>query len=83
MKQNRCQNHSTDELLNKGKIYKTIMTPVYKYGSESWARKILIERRMHVADIQILKWMCGVTRVENIRNEFLREVKKWRQCQKN
>ncbi|CAG9134626.1 unnamed protein product [Plutella xylostella] len=52
----------------KGKIYKSVIRPVMLYGAECWATKVMSdERRMHVAEMRMLRWMCGVTRKDRIR----------------
>ena len=57
----------------KGKVYKTIVRPAMVYGAETWAVKKAHEKKMEVAEIKMLRWMCaGVTRLDEIRNEKIR-----------
>ena len=56
----------------KGKIYKTAVRPAMLYGSETWAVKRTQEKRMNVAEMRMLRWMCGVTRRDRVRNEHIR-----------
>jgi hypothetical protein len=41
-------------------------------GSECWATKVRDEKRLHVTEMRMLRRMCGVTRVDRIRNEYIR-----------
>jgi hypothetical protein len=56
----------------KAKIYKTIIRPVVFYGSECWATKVSDERRLHLTEMRMLRWMCRVTRIDRIRYEYIR-----------
>ena len=57
----------------KGKVYKTIVGPAMVYGAETlWAVKKVHEKKMEVAEMNMLRWMCGVTRLDKIRNEKIR-----------
>jgi hypothetical protein len=56
----------------KGKIYKAIIRPVMLYESECWVTKVRDERRLHMTEILMLRWMCGVTRLDRIRNEYIK-----------
>ena len=44
----------------KGKFYRTAII----YGSECWALKGQLERKVRVAKMRMLKWMCGHTNTE-------------------
>ena len=56
----------------KGKCYKTIVRPAMLYGSECWATTGQHTHRMAVAEMRMLRWMCGKTRKDKIRNERIR-----------
>ena len=42
------------------------------YGTECWAIKRYHAQKMSVADMRILRWMCGNTRRDKMRNEDVR-----------
>ncbi|KAL5184476.1 LINE-1 retrotransposable element ORF2 protein [Glycine soja] len=57
----------------KGKFYRTAVRPAILYGTECWAIKSQHENKVGVAEMRMLRWMCGKTRQDKIRNEAIRE----------
>ena len=55
-----------------GKVYKTVVRPALLYGAEIWATTRGQEAQLEVNEMRMLRWMCGVTRKDNIRNEHIR-----------
>ena len=43
------------------------------YGSECWALKRKHEHKMEVAEMRMLRWMCGHTIKDRIYNDHIRE----------
>ena len=60
----------------KGKVYRTVVRPAMLYGAETWATTKRQESRIEVNEMRMLRWMCGVTRKYNIRNEHIRGTTK-------
>nr|XP_027219602.1 uncharacterized protein LOC113811951 [Penaeus vannamei] len=56
----------------KGKLYETTVRPAMIYGAETWPTKRSQERKFEVEDMNMLRWMCGVTRLNKIRSEMIR-----------
>ncbi|KAL5136130.1 Exportin-4 [Glycine soja] len=56
----------------KGKFYRTAVRPAILYGTECWAVKSQHENKVGVAEMRMLRWMCGKTRQDKIRNEAIR-----------
>ncbi|GMP81861.1 hypothetical protein CsSME_00036427 [Camellia sinensis var. sinensis] len=46
----------------KGKFYRTAIRPAMLYGTECWATKKQHIDKMSVAEMRMLRWMCGKTR---------------------
>ncbi|KAM1765238.1 hypothetical protein ACFX11_004391 [Malus domestica] len=53
----------------KEKFYRTTIRPAMLYGTECWAVKHQHVHKMGVAEMRMLRWMCGHTRKDKIRNE--------------
>ena len=60
----------------KGKVYKTVVRPAMMYGAETWAVKKAQEKKLDVAEMRMLRWMSGVTKLDRIRNERIRGTTK-------
>ena len=56
----------------KGKVDKTVVWPALLYGAETWATTRDQEARLEVNEMRMLRWMCGVTRRDKIRNAHIR-----------
>ncbi|VDP31424.1 unnamed protein product [Heligmosomoides polygyrus] len=59
----------------KGKLYRTVVRAAL-YGSECWALGKAQERQLHAAEMRMLRWACGWTRRDRVRNEDVRAVMK-------
>ena len=44
------------------------------YGTECWAFKKQYVTKMNIAEMRMLRWMCGKTRRDKIRNERIRKM---------
>ena len=66
----------------KGKVYKTVIRPAMLYGAETWATTKRQETWIDVTEMRMLRWMCGVTRKDKIRNERIRGTTRVAQASK-
>ncbi|KAF3627324.1 putative pre-mRNA-processing factor 6-like [Capsicum annuum] len=57
----------------KGKFYRVVVRPALLYGAECWPVKNSHIQKMKVAEMRMLRWMCGLTREDRVRNETIRE----------
>ncbi|KAL6561231.1 hypothetical protein OROMI_016832 [Orobanche minor] len=57
----------------KGKFYRTAIRPALLYGTECWAVKQCHVQKMNVTEMRMLRWMCGHTKKDRLRNEVIRE----------
>jgi len=60
----------------KGKVYRMLVRPAVLYGSECWHLKKTQVQRLMVAEMRMIRWMCGFTRIDRIRNEVIRDLAK-------
>ena len=67
--------HRRISLRVKGKVYKTVVRPAMMYGAETWAVKKAQEKKLDVAEMRMLRWMSGVTKMDRIRNERNKRTK--------
>ena len=56
----------------KGNVYKVAVRPAMLYGLETVALTIRQEAEMEVAELKMLRFSLGVTRMDRIRNEYIR-----------
>jgi len=60
----------------KCKVYRMIVRPAVLYGSACWPIKKAHIQRLMVVEMRKIRWICGYTRMDRIRNEVIREVVK-------
>ncbi|PWZ33556.1 Craniofacial development protein 2 [Zea mays] len=57
----------------KGKFYRTAIRPAMLYGAECWPTKRRHVQQLCVAEMRMLRWICGHTRRDRVRNDDIRE----------
>jgi hypothetical protein len=57
----------------KGKFYRTAIRPAMLYGAECWPTKRRHVHLLSVAEMRMLRWFCGHTRRDRVRNEEIRD----------
>ena len=67
----------------KGNVYKTMVRPALLCGAGTWATTRGQETRLYINEVRMLRWMCGVTRRDKIRNEHNRGTTRVMQASKN
>ena len=50
-------------------VCKTVVRPAMMYGTDTWAVKKAQEKKLDVAEMRMLRWMSGVTKLDRIWNE--------------
>ncbi|KAK3569543.1 hypothetical protein QTP86_034825 [Hemibagrus guttatus] len=56
----------------KGKVYRTVVRPAMLYGLETVSLRKRQESELEVAELKMLRFPLGVTRLDRIRNEYIR-----------
>jgi len=64
-----CRSLSTT---TKKKVFEALITPILLYGSECWTMRKEDEMRINVAEMNWLRKIRGVSRLQHIRNEDIR-----------
>ena len=57
----------------KGKFYKVAIRPALLYGIECWPVEKIHEQKMELAEMRMLRWMCGNTKMNRIKNQGFKE----------
>ncbi|KAK3560239.1 hypothetical protein QTP86_003045 [Hemibagrus guttatus] len=55
----------------KGKVYRTVVRPAMLYGLETVSLRKRQESELEVAELKMLRFSLGVTRLDRIRNEYI------------
>ena len=61
------------EMNVKRALYEKVIVPTVTYGSELWGMKERERQRLNVFEMRCLRSMCGVSRLDRLRNEEVRE----------
>ncbi|KAK3513397.1 hypothetical protein QTP70_014223 [Hemibagrus guttatus] len=56
----------------KGKVYRTVVRPAMLYGLETVSLRKRQESELEVTELKMLRFSLGVTRLDRIRNEYIR-----------
>ncbi|KAJ0495634.1 putative reverse transcriptase domain, DNA/RNA polymerase superfamily [Helianthus annuus] len=56
----------------KGKFYRVTVRPSMLYRTKCWATKKAQARKMEVAEMRMLRWMCGHTSWDRIRSDVFK-----------
>jgi hypothetical protein len=57
----------------KGKFYRTVIQPTILYGAECWPTKRRHVQQLSVAEMRMLRWICGNIRRDRVRNYDIRK----------
>jgi hypothetical protein len=57
----------------KGKFYRIAIQPAMLHGAECWAYKRRHFQQLSAAEMRMLRWICGHTRRDRVRNDDIRK----------
>jgi hypothetical protein len=57
----------------KGKFYRTAIRPAMLYGAKWWPTKRQHIQQLSVAEMCVLRWIYGHTRLDRVRNDDIRD----------
>ena len=57
----------------KGKFYRVAIRSALLYWAECWPVKKTFEHKIEVTEMCMLRWMCGYTLMDRIRNQDFRD----------
>jgi hypothetical protein len=57
----------------KDKFYRTAIRPAMLYGAEYWFTKRRYVQQLSVAEMRMIRWICGHTRRDRVWNDDIRE----------
>ena len=58
----------------RGRVYRMVVRPAVLYRSECWPLKKMQVQRLMVVKMRMVRWMCGFTRMDGIRNDVIRSL---------
>ena len=58
-------------------FYRTAIRPAMLYGAECWSTKRRHVQQLSVAEMRMLRWFCGHTRRDRVRNEAIQHRLRW------
>ena len=56
----------------KSRVQRQVVRPAMIYGAETWASKVSQEARLDATEMRMLRWACGITLKDRVRNEHIR-----------
>ena len=54
-------------------VFKAVAVPTLTYGCESWVLRERERSRLQAAEMRVLRKIAGVSRLDHVRNEMVRE----------